>query len=43
MPALQNPNIRGDLFLELGVSIPSSVSPEYEKAIRSLSKFEEGN
>jgi molecular chaperone DnaJ len=43
MPAMQNPSVRGDLFVELGVFMPSLVSPEYEKAIRSLSKFEECN
>ena len=43
MPAIQNPNIRGDLFVELGLLMPSSMSAEYEKAIRSLSKFEKEN
>lgn len=40
MPHLQNPEIRGDLFIEINLKIPSSLTPEHEKAISDLSKLD---
>lgn len=39
MPAVQNPEIRGDLFVDLNLFVPSSLSPDHEKAIRNLAKI----
>lgn len=43
MPALQNPQVRGDLFLELNLRMPSKISEEHEKVIRKLSKLDVGD
>jgi len=40
MPRLQNPEMRGDLFLDVGLLMPDSVGGEYEKILVQLSKFE---
>lgn len=43
MPALHNPEIRGDLFLEIQLKMPSSMTKEHEKAIRDLAKLDSAN
>jgi molecular chaperone DnaJ len=40
MPAVQNPKLRGDLFLEIRLKIPSEIGPEHEKLLRKLEKLE---
>lgn len=43
MPAIQNPEIRGDLFLDLNLAMPPSLDGEYGRLIRKLAKLESGN
>lgn len=43
MPFLQNPEIRGDLFLDVNLKIPSSLDAEHEKILRKLEKLESRN
>lgn len=43
MPAVQNPEIRGDLFVDLNLSMPSSLSKGHEAAIRDLEKLWKSN
>lgn len=40
MPLLQNPKVRGDLFIEVRIYIPSILSPDHEKLLQRLSKIE---
>lgn len=40
MPLLQNPKVRGDLFIEVRIYIPSVLSLEHEKLLQRLSKIE---
>lgn len=41
MPAIQNPSVRGDLFVDLRLKMPKTVSKEHEKLLKSLAKFDE--
>lgn len=43
MPAVQNPEVRGDLFVDLNLSMPSSLSEVHERAIRNLEKLWNAN
>jgi len=43
MPHLQNPDIKGDLFLEMGLKMPKEIGKEYEAALLALSKLESKN
>lgn len=43
MPAIQNPEMRGDLFLDLNLAMPPSLDGEYGRLMRKLSKLESGN
>jgi molecular chaperone DnaJ len=40
MPAVQNPKLRGDLFLEIRLRIPGDVGPEYEALLKKLEKLD---
>lgn len=40
MPAMQNPALRGDLFLEMSLKIPLDLDSEYESALKELAKLE---
>jgi molecular chaperone DnaJ len=43
MPHVQNPEVRGDLFIELNLKIPSSLTEAHERAISALSKLDSAN
>lgn len=43
MPHLQNPELRGDLFIEVGLKMPSVVTPDYEKAMSDMAKLHSAN
>jgi molecular chaperone DnaJ len=40
MPALQNPKLRGDLFLEISLKIPGEIGAEHEKLLKKLEKLD---
>ena len=40
MPALQNPALRGDLFVDLRLKMPKAVSKEHENLLKSLAKLD---
>lgn len=43
MPAIHNSEIRGDLFVELQLKMPNSITKEQEKAILDLAKLDSAN
>lgn len=43
MPSLQNPQARGDLFVDIQLKMPPPLGAEYERALRSLAKLEGSN
>lgn len=43
MPAIQNPQTRGDLFLDLNLKMPVSLDGEYGRLVRKLAKLDSGN
>lgn len=40
MPHMQNPSIRGDLFIDLKLKVPSSITKEHQQMLESLAKIE---
>lgn len=40
MPHIQNPEIRGDLFIGVNLRLPSSLTPDHERAISDLAKLD---
>lgn len=40
MPHVQNPSVRGDLFLDIGLKMPKSVTKEHQQLLESLAKME---
>jgi molecular chaperone DnaJ len=43
MPALQNPKLRGDLFLDINLKIPKEIGAEHEKLLKKLEKLDGGD
>lgn len=43
MPALQNPSIRGDLFLDVKLKIPREVGAEQESLLKKIEKLDSGD
>lgn len=43
MPHLQNPEARGDLFVELNLKMPASLTADQERAIAALAKLDTAN
>jgi molecular chaperone DnaJ len=41
MPFLQNPAVRGDLFVDLRLKMPKSVCKEHEKLLKALAKLDD--
>jgi molecular chaperone DnaJ len=41
MPKMQNPSVRGDLFLDVKLRMPDPIEGEYESLLKKLSKFED--
>lgn len=43
MPYLQNPSLKGDLFIDLKLKMPKDLSPEYINILDLLAKIEQSN
>lgn len=43
MPLVQNPSVKGDLFLDIKLKMPESIDKEQEKLLKKLLKISENN
>lgn len=43
MPHIQNPSVRGDLFLDVILKMPTKVSREYERLLSKIAKLDDGS
>lgn len=41
MPHMQNPSVRGDLFLDIALKMPAKVTKEYERLLLKIAKLDE--
>lgn len=43
MPAIQNPEVRGDLFIDIGLKMPKQTSKAYEEIVSRLAKLDDAD